>query len=497
MTPSLPRIVDAFAGLHVVVIGEAILDAYLEGTTGRLCREAPVPIVEVVGRREAPGGAANAAVNARALGARVSLLSAVGGDPEGARLLALLADRGVETAGVTIDPDRRTLAKQRVVAGGQLLVRFDQGSTGPVGSSTERAIIDGLSGRFAGADAVIVSDYGYGILTPRVIAALARLRRDRSGVVVVDAKNLPAYRDLAPTAIKPNYDEAAALLGLEPREGHGARAEAIASRGGAILERTGARIAAVTLDAEGAVVLERDRPPYRTYARPTDHSRASGAGDTFVAALALALAAGAETPAAADIASAASAVVVGREGTVACPALDLRERVDSGDKPVDAASDLRSRLAGYRREGRRIVFTNGCFDILHRGHISYLSLAKSLGDVLVVGVNSDAGIRRLKGPTRPINPLEDRLGVLGALSCVDLIVPFDEETPADLIRIVRPDVFVKGGDYTIERLPEAAIVEELGGVVRILPFLADRSTTDIIERIRRAHAAEPAGGVIG
>jgi len=491
MAMSLPRIVDAFAGLDVLVIGEAVLDVYLEGATGRLCREAPVPIVDVTRRREDPGGAANTAVNVRSLGARVSFLSAVGDDLEGDSLRRLLAGRGVETDGVVTEPGRRTLSKQRVVAGGQLLVRFDQGGVGPVAPATERTILGRLSERFAAAAAVIVSDYGYGVMTPRVIATLARLQRDRPTVVVVDAKDLAAYRDVAPTAVKPNYDEAAALLGLGPRVGTGARAEAIAARGGSILDRTGARVAAVTLDADGAVVLERDRPPYRTYARPTHHSRASGAGDSFVAALALALAAGAETPAAADIASAASAVVVGREGTVACPALDLRERVDSGDKPVGGASDLIRRLAGHRRQGRRIVFTNGCFDILHRGHISYLSLAKSLGDVLVVGVNSDAGIRRLKGPTRPINALEDRVGVLAALSCVDHIIAFDEETPCELIRVVRPDVFVKGGDYTRERLPEAAVVEELGGAVQILPFLADRSTTDIIEKIRRAHAAEP------
>ncbi len=257
-----------------------------------------------------------------------------------------------------------------------------------------------------------------------------------------------------------------------------------------IHEQTGARIVAVTLDADGAIILERGRPPYRTYARPTHHSRAAGAGDTFAAALALGLAAGAETPAAADLASAAAAVVVGRDGTAACSSRELRERIAAGDKPVDDPSDLAARLSEHRRQGRRIVFTNGCFDILHRGHISYLSLAKSLGDVLVVGVNSDDGIRRLKGPSRPINALEDRMGVLAALSCVDLIVPFDEDTPCELIRVVRPDVFVKGGDYTRDRLPEAAIVEELGGAVQILPYLADRSTTDMIERIRRAYGEE-------
>ncbi len=221
MTASLPRIVDAFAGLDVVVIGEAMLDAYIEGTTGRLCREAPVPIVDLDARRDAPGGAANTAVNARALGARVSFLSAIGDDPEGALVRRLLDDRGIEVDGIVVEPSRRTLAKHRVVAGGQLLVRFDQGSTGPVGPTAERAIVERLAGRFARCDAVVVSDYGYGVLTPRVIAALARLQRQRPRVVVVDAKDLASYRDVRPTAIKPNYDEAASLLGLGRREGVG------------------------------------------------------------------------------------------------------------------------------------------------------------------------------------------------------------------------------------------------------------------------------------
>jgi D-beta-D-heptose 7-phosphate kinase/D-beta-D-heptose 1-phosphate adenosyltransferase len=257
--------------------------------------------------------------------------------------------------------------------------------------------------------------------------------------------------------------------------------------GDRLLDLSGARMAAVTLDVDGAVLFERGRAPHRTAGRASPPARAAGAGDTFVAALTLALAAGAEGAEAADLAAAASNVVIGKEGTAACSRAELLAALGpaapQAQKLLPDWPALALAMDDYRRHGRRIVFTNGCFDILHRGHIAYLHRAKALGDVLVVGVNSDASIRRLKGPGRPINPLDDRLLVLAALHCIDHVIAFDEETPHCLIRIVQPDVFVKGGDYTRERLPEASLVEELGGSVHILPFVGDCSTTRLLERM--------------
>jgi D-beta-D-heptose 7-phosphate kinase/D-beta-D-heptose 1-phosphate adenosyltransferase len=212
--------------------------------------------------------------------------------------------------------------------------------------------------------------------------------------------------------------------------------------------------------------------------------------------LTLGLAAGASAPIAAELANAAAAVVVGKERTATCTAQELREFICADGKYISDPARLAARAESHRQNGRRVVFTNGCFDILHRGHITYLNQARALGDVLIVGVNSDDGIRRLKGPERPINTLEDRLHVLAALTCVDHLTTFDEDTPCNLVRLIRPDVFVKGGDYTRDRLPEAGVVEALGGTVHILPLVADRSTTNLIRRIRAAEAAEPAvGGV--
>jgi D-beta-D-heptose 7-phosphate kinase/D-beta-D-heptose 1-phosphate adenosyltransferase len=480
LTPG--RFIERFAGLKALVIGEAMLDRYLHGETERLCREAPVPIVDVVRRVDVPGGAANTAVNARRLGAGVTFLSVVGADAEGRALRQALEEQGVATGALVADPARSTLAKQRLLAGRQMLVRFDQGSTGTLSAGRERALVSRLMELVPAHDVVLVSDYAYGILAPRAIAALARCQARAARVIVVDSKRLGAYRTVGVTAVKPNFAEAVALLGGADRRVE-ARIELVSRHGRRLLEATGAQIAAVTLDTEGALFFERGRPPYRTYARPADHARAAGAGDTFVATLGLALAAGADLSAAAELASAAAAVVVNQDGTAACTAAELRAAVEPCDKVIGDLEELAARLGAHRRTGRRIVMTNGCFDILHRGHITSLNGAKSLGDVLVVGVNADASVQRLKGPGRPINRLEDRVQVLAALSAIDYIVPFDDDTPVDLVRVVRPDVFVKGGDYTAERLPEAGVVKALGGVVDILPWVEDQSTTSIIERI--------------
>jgi D-beta-D-heptose 7-phosphate kinase/D-beta-D-heptose 1-phosphate adenosyltransferase len=485
---ALNPLIDAFAGLRVLVIGEAMLDAYLHGTSGRLCREAPVPIVAVESRADVPGGAANAAVNARALGARVSFVSVVGGDDEGAALRAALELRDVDATHMLADPARRTLAKHRVFAASQMLLRFDGGSTSRVDRRHEGGLVDRLRGLVPAHDAVIVSDYGYGIVTPRVIATLGALQAASPRIVVADSKTLGAFRGVGVTAVKPNYDETVRLLGGRGGARGAARAEALERHGERLLELTGAQIAAVTLDTEGALFFERGRAPYRTYARPADPARAAGAGDTFASALALALAAGGDMAASAELASAAAAVVVAKEGTATCSLAELRGYVAGDAKVAPDLVTLLDRLDVARRAGKRIVLTNGCFDILHRGHIGYLNAAKALGDVLVVGVNTDATVRRLKGAARPINTLDDRTAVLAGLSAVDHIVAFEEPTAVELCAAVRPHVFAKGGDYTRERLPEAQVVESQGGEVRLLPFLHDRSTSSIIERVRETAA---------
>jgi D-beta-D-heptose 7-phosphate kinase/D-beta-D-heptose 1-phosphate adenosyltransferase len=485
VSTDLVGLVRALEGLNVLVIGDGILDSYLMGTADRICREAPVPIVALADRVDAPGGAGNAAVNAAALGANVRFLAVVGDDREGRTLAGTLAARGVSAGDLLTDPTRETLSKNRLVAESQILIRFDRGTTDAAGAATERALVERLRAAFVTADAVIVSDYGYGVLTPRVIATLAELQAVSPTVVVVDAKYPHRFRGVGVTAVKPNHAEAARLLGLPAADGR-VSADSIERHAAELFDLTGARLVVVTFDVKGSVLLERGRPAYRTYARPSTNAKATGAGDTFTAALSLALGAGADAVAAVELASQAASVVVERDGTSTCSSTQLIDRIGGSATFVGDRDSIERLVAGYRRDGRRIVFTNGCFDILHRGHITYLNRAKAMGDVLIVGLNSDDSVRRLKGPERPINPLEDRAHVLAALSCIDHIVAFDEDTPVELIERIRPDVFVKGGDYRPDLLSEGPTVEALGGVVRILPYVEDRSTTGIIQHIRRA-----------
>ena len=489
---TLTDLLDRFSDLSVVVVGDAMLDVYLEGSAQGLCREAPVPVVQLERRSEVPGGAANTAVNIATLGAAVRLASVVGRDGPGERLRSGVQADGVDTDCLLAEEGRRTLSLNRVLAGSQLLVRYDDGNRAALHPDTEQRLVEALDGALGHADAVVLSDYGNGVVTEAVVQLLSEHQALRPRVLVVDSKHPARFRHVRPTAVKPNWREAMQLLGTGELDGVSERADGIAEHGDRILELTGAEIAAVSLDSEGALVFERGRPPHRTYPQADSPTWTAGAGDTFVAAFTLALAAGAHTPAAAELASAAAATVVVKERTAACTAAEVRAQL-LGKKYTPDLDALAAQVEDYRQDGRRIVFTNGCFDLLHRGHITYLDRAKTLGDVLVVAVNDDASIRRLKGPGRPINSLEDRVQVLAALSCVDLVVPFSGDSPTEALRVTRPDLYVKGGDYTMDTLPEAGLVEELGGTVHILPLMQDQSTSGIIDRIREGTAGAHTG----
>ncbi len=478
----LAALLERFAGLRVLVVGEAMLDVYLDGLATGLSREAPAPVIALRDRRHAPGGAANTAANLAALGATVQLVSTVGDDAEGALLVEALQDAGVDTSTVVCRRGTVTIAKQRVLADGQIVARLDQGGTEAPDRITEDALAGALANRVEGVDAVVVSDNGAGLMTPRLRQAVAEAQLDRPGLLVVDARDPGAYRQAAPSVVKPNYDEAVRLLGARHLDPGPARAEQIQAGSEALLAGTGARLVCVTLDADGALLLEAGQPPYRTYARAAANPRVSGAGDTFVSALTLALAAGGAPRAAVELAGGAAGLVVAEAGTTTCAALALRHHVAGADKALSPAG-LVEQVATHRRAGRRIVFTNGCFDLVHRGHVGYLSRAKALGDVLVVGVNADESVRRLKGADRPVCDEAARVRVLSALSCIDHVVVFAQDTPSEIIEDIRPDVYVKGGDYSRERLPEAAQIERLGGILHFLPY-EDESTTSIIERIR-------------
>jgi D-beta-D-heptose 7-phosphate kinase / D-beta-D-heptose 1-phosphate adenosyltransferase len=492
---SAPLVADlparlARAAPRVVVLGDAVLDQWLTGPSRRLSREAPVPVVEVDHTRGSPGAAANTAANLAALGARTELVSVLGDDGDAALIRELLAGHGVGTAGVVTDPARPTAAKRRVLADDALVARFDTNPRDPLGPDTRGAVRDALRAAVDGADAVVVCDYDGGLLDEETVAAVAEVvgaPGERSCRLVVDAHDPARWRSTRPDVVTPNAGEAAALLGREL--GGPDRVAAAEAAGPDLRERSGAAAVVVTLDRDGALLLPDptgdDRAPaHRTFARPASESRACGAGDTFTAALVLALAAGTPAATAVELAQAAADVVVGRPGTSVCGTGELAERVAAAEGPLLDAASLAAIVDEQRVAGRRVVFTNGCFDVVHRGHVASLNQAKRLGDVLVVALNSDDSVARLKGPGRPLNPLADRAAVIGALSCVDHVTAFDADTPAELLELLRPDVYAKGGDYTPEMLRESATVAAYGGRVVILDYLPDRSTTSLVDRIR-------------
>ncbi|MGX7828454.1 D-glycero-beta-D-manno-heptose 1-phosphate adenylyltransferase [Actinokineospora sp. 24-640] len=478
LTPDLPRALAARRP-KVVVLGDAILDVWLEGEAGRLCREAPAPVVSVHSRHAAAGGAANTAVNLAALGAETALVAAVGADAAGAELRELLQASGVDTSELVAC--HQSVVKHRVLAADHLMVRYDEGEAQNHGQDTADALTEAAGRAIAGADAVVVCDYGLGVCGPHLARFLAE-RRDSIPLLVVDAHQPARWAVVRPDLLTPNAGELADLLGAALPDGADERVRVLIEARDQVRAAAGGAAVVVTLDRDGSVLLD-DGPGHRTWADPAPESQAAGAGDTFCAALTIAAAAGLPLSTAAELAQAAADIVVHRPGTAVCTTADLVARLGIHQGAAIGAQALGARVARDRAEGRRVVFTNGCFDVLHRGHVAYLTQARRLGDVLVVAVNGDASVRRLKGEGRPVNPAADRAEVLAALSCVDHVTVFDEDSPAELIRALRPDCYVKGGDYTESMLDEAAVVRACGGEVRIVDYVPDQSTSAVIDRI--------------
>lgn len=462
-----------FSRLRVLVVGDAMLDSYYLGTAARLSPEGPVPVVRSRERLHLPGGAANTAANVRALGASTTLLAAVGADDEGRVLRQQLESRGIDVTHLIEDPSRPTTTKLRILADGQFVARFDQEDESDLSGETQRRFLDAFRDRFADCDAIIVSDYTKGVVTPAFVAELSALNHDQGRLVVVDSKDLSRHSFRNVSVITPNHLEAQRACSVPADR----LRELPLDRGWegvgrSLLEQIGTRWVIMTTGAEGALLFERGKPTVAIRARKVRHPNVVGAGDTFTAALALALASGSDIAVAAQIAVEAAGIAVSKSLTATVDWQELLQRLSvSCDHEVPGS--LADRLEEYRAEGKRLVFTNGAFDGLHSGHITFLREARKLGDVLIVGVNSDESLRKTRGQ-RPLNPEQERLSVVSALESVDHAVLFDEETPAALIREIRPHVHVKGGDYQERWLPEAEAVREAGGEVVILPLFHSR-----------------------
>ena len=501
----------------MTVIGDSILDGWWDGTIERFCREAPAPVVQVQRRDFAPGGAANTAMNLAAMGAQVRFVSLVGEDSGGQTLREQLKSAGVDVSHVVSHPEMTTTTKFRVSSGGQVMLRLDD-AVAEVPADGLRRMAAAIPGALTGSSAVIVCDYGAGALEGAVRDAVLQNLGPQSGgvqadesrtdrregvpaarrntLVVVDAHYPGRWASLQPDLATPNAQEAATLLGTE-FPGGAARCPFVEAHSDQLLRTSGAGAVVVTLDREGTLTIRPNsasqKPAtHRTWARPQAEKQASGAGDTFVAALTIARAAGLPLTTSVNLAQAAADVVVHRPGTSVCTTEELAKHLRGFADTALTDFELARQVEEHRREGKRIVLTNGCFDVLHRGHTRYLNQAKQLGDVLVVALNSDSSVRKLKGPDRPVNHEADRAAVIAALSCVDHVTVFDTPTPIPLIDLLRPDVYAKGGDYTPEMLQETEAVERYGGTVTILDYVPEHSTTAVLERIRSTGEAPQA-----
>jgi rfaE bifunctional protein kinase chain/domain/rfaE bifunctional protein nucleotidyltransferase chain/domain len=489
----------AAAAPSVTVIGDVMLDGWWNGTIERLCREAPAPVVEISARTFAPGGAANTAMNLAALGARVRIAGLAGRDDAGLELTRQLQAAGVDTGHLYGHPGMVTTTKTRISSAGQVLLRFDDLAE-RVPEDALAALARSLPDAVLGQDAVVLCDYGAGALGGPVRGALLELLANRPGflsnrpgrLVVVDAHDPRAWATIRPDLATPNAQEAASMLGIQLTPASD-RPAVMAGHREQLIRATGARAVVVTLDRDGTVLLPETGDVHRTWARPATEKQASGAGDTFVAALTVARSATLPLTTSVDLAQAAADVVVHHSGTSVCSSADLSRYLASFADTALSAAELLRHIRGHRAEGQRIVLTNGCFDVLHRGHTRYLNQAKQLGDILVVALNSDESVRRLKGPGRPINTVADRAAVIAALSCVDYVTVFDTPTPIPLIEMLRPEIYAKGGDYTPEMLVETPAVERYGGRVTILDYVADVSTTAVVQRIRNGGARAAVG----
>lgn len=473
MIPTIPD----FARAKVLVAGDVMLDRYWTGPTQRISPEAPVPVVRIQKNESRPGGAANVALNTAALGAKTRLLGVVGRD-EPARLLREgLVDQGVSAAFLE-SQDRPTITKLRVMSRNQQLIRLDfEESLSVVGAFNRKALVQQFRAALEESGAVILSDYGKGTLAD--VAELVAAARAAKKPVLVDPKGDDYRPYRGATLLTPNLSEFEAVVGQCRDEAE------IVAKGEKLRAELDLAALLVTRSEHGMTLIQPGAAPLHLPTEAREVFDVTGAGDTVIATLGACLAAGHDFAHAARLANIAAGIKVGKVGTATVTVPELQRALRHGheqDSGVLSEEQLLERVKEARVHGETVVMTNGVFDILHTGHVRYLEAAKRLGNVLIVAVNSDASVRKLKGPSRPLNRLEDRMKLLAALKCVDWVVPFAEETPARLIGRVLPDLLVKGGDYQPEQVAGYAAVTKNGGQVVILDFHEGYSTTRLIER---------------
>jgi D-beta-D-heptose 7-phosphate kinase/D-beta-D-heptose 1-phosphate adenosyltransferase len=471
---------DQWASKRVLVVGDVMLDKYIWGDVQRISPEAPVPVVRGLHHNEKPGGAANVAMNMACLGAKVGVVGITGKDESERLLSESLRNNGVHPQFVS-SQDFETVTKMRILGGRQQMLRLDFERAGTIEPEIYDRLIESALDLLPGADALVLSDYAKGVVTADVCRALIPVARKLGVPVLVDPKGIDYVRYKGATTICPNLGELARAVRLEPTN-----LEAIFVAAEAMVADLQLDFLTATLSEKGIALVR----PGNRFVAPAQAQQVfdvSGAGDTVIAVMALCLASGLQPETAVQLANVAAGIVVGKVGTVPVQRHELLDALGpqmalQAEDRVLSRDELVKRVAMWKANSERVVFTNGCFDLLHIGHITLIEQARRFGDRLIVAINSDASVSALKGPNRPIVSQGDRARVLAALAAVDAVVIFDESTPLELIQTAHPDVIVKGGDYDPESVVGAREVRSWGGEVRIVPLVDGFSTTRLIEK---------------
>jgi len=470
-------------GRRILVLGDVMLDRFVYGSVERMSPEAPVPVMRIEGTSATPGGAANVARNVAAVGGQAVLIGVVGPDEPAEELQAQLAEMSSIDAQLVTDQSRPTTLKTRYLADRQQVLRTDVESTAPLGARTAEAILERYCGALAQSDIVIFSDYGKGVLTDTVTSAAIAAATRAGKRVIVDPKSKLFAKYRGATVLTPNRHELQSACAHECSSD-----EQVVAGCREILAQGLCETLVVTRGRDGMSIVQGEGEATHIRTVATEVFDVTGAGDTAVAVMAVSLASGAGIGQAAHLANVAAGIVVGKYGTATATAEEMLARLSGAGHP-HAADDrfslerVQQLVARWRRLGLRVAFTNGCFDLLHPGHVSLLHQARETADRLVVGLNSDLSVRRLKGAGRPIQSAAARAMVLTSLKSVDAVVIFEEDTPRNLIATLEPDVLVKGADYSIETVVGADLVLKRGGKVVLAELVPAHSTTDTIHRV--------------
>ena len=502
---ALSELISKIADSSVMVVGDIMLDRFVYGAVERISPESPVPVLAVSREDKMLGGAGNAISNLRGLGANATMIGVIGNDDDGAQVKELLDEQGVNSASLIVEDNRPTITKTRFLAGHQQLLRTDYENKTTITDKTMNAVLGAVKSGIDKVGAIILSDYGKGMLRPDLITQIIDLAQSKNIPVIVDPKGTDFSIYKGASAVTPNKKELTEATQNHPVDTD----ENVTKAAQTLIEDCGIEAVIATRSGEGISVIENGQDPVHLGGADIEVFDVSGAGDTVIATIAAAIAAGASLPDAAALANIAGSIVVTKVGTAPIRADELSDMLESDQGDImtrigennDKADRTRKgdvldwdeaaeQVARWKARGLKVGFTNGCFDILHFGHVSYLNNARDHCDRLIVGLNHDASVSILKGPERPIHDENSRAHVLAALGSTDMVVLFGateqggDNTAIDLLNTLKPDIYFKGGDYTEDQIPEAPTVRAYGGDVNVMPVYDGHSTTSSIEKSR-------------